>query len=223
MSSFLPADILLPRDVDMEKWAVIACDQFSSEPEYWQRVERFVGEAPSTLRLIFPEAELKEDPEAHIRAIRASMEAYLAGGRFVCRPDCFVYVERELADGSLRRGLVGRVDLEEYDYLPHSAATVRATERTVLERIPPRVKIREGAGLELPHVLLLCDDEEDSILAPLEREKGEALYDFELMEQGGRIRGWLISGAEVSAWGICAGSASGCWASKSSQSSSSPL
>ena len=199
MSSFLPADILLPRDVDMEKWAVIACDQFSSEPEYWQRVERFVGEAPSTLRLIFPEAELKEDPEAHIRAIRASMEAYLAGGRFVCRPDCFVYVERELADGSLRRGLVGRVDLEEYDYLPHSAATVRATERTVLERIPPRVKIREGAGLELPHVLLLCDDEEDSILAPLEREKGEALYDFELMEQGGRIRGWLVSGTEARA------------------------
>ena len=94
MSSFLPADILLPRDVDMEKWAVIACDQFTSEPDYWQRVERFVGPAPSTLRLIFPEAELNEYPDAHIRAIRASMEAYLAGWRFVCCPDCFVYVER---------------------------------------------------------------------------------------------------------------------------------
>ena len=194
MSSFLPADILLPRDVDMEKWAVIACDQFTSEPDYWQRVERFVGPAPSTLRLIFPEAELKNDPEGHIRAIRAAMAAYQEENRFIAYPGCFVYVERELADGSIRRGLVGMLDLEDYDYLPQSKAAVRATERTVLERIPPRVKIREGADLELPHVLLLCDDEEDRILAPLEREKTEPLYDFDLMEQGGHIRGWLVSG-----------------------------
>ncbi len=194
MSSFLPADILLPRDVDMEKWAVIACDQFTSEPDYWQRVERFVGPAPSTLRLIFPEAELKKDPEAHIRAIRAAMAAYWEENRFIAYPDSFVYVERELADGSIRRGLVGMLDLEDYDYLPQSKAAVRATERTVLERIPPRVKIREGAELELPHVLLLCDDEEDRILAPLEDEKSEPLYDFDLMEQGGHIRGWLVSG-----------------------------
>ena len=194
MSSFLPADILLPRDVDMEKWAVIACDQFTSEPDYWQRVERFVGPAPSTLRLIFPEAELKKDPEAHIRAIRAAMAAYWEENRFIAYPDSFVYVERELADGSIRRGLVGMLDLEDYDYLPQSKAAVRATERTVLERIPPRVKIREGAELELPHVLLLCDDEEDRILAPLEGEKSEPLYDFDLMEQGGHIRGWLVSG-----------------------------
>ena len=193
MSSFLPADILLPRDVDMEKWAVIACDQFTSEPDYWQRVEHFVGMAPSTLHLIFPEAELKNEPEAHIRAIRAAMAAYREENRFVAYPGSFVYVERELADGSIRRGLVGRLDLEDYDYLPQSKAAVRATERTVLERIPPRVKIREGADLELPHVLLLCDDEEDRILAPLEREKSEPLYDFDLMEQGGHIRGWLVS------------------------------
>ena len=194
MSSFLPADILLPRDVDMEKWAVIACDQFTSEPDYWQRVERFVGRAPSTLHLIFPEAELKNDPETHIRAIRAAMAAYQKENRFIAYPDGFVYVERGLADGSIRRGLAGMLDLEDYDYLPQSKSAVRATERTVMERIPPRVKIREGAELELPHVLLLCDDEEDRILAPLAREKGDPLYDFDLMEQGGHIRGWLVSG-----------------------------
>ena len=104
MSSFLPADILLPRDVDMEKWAVIACDQFTSEPDYWQRVERFVGPAPSTLRLIFPEAELKKDPEAHIRAIRAAMAAYWEENRFIAYPDSFVYVERELAWSASRPG-----------------------------------------------------------------------------------------------------------------------
>ena len=199
MSSFLPANILLPQGVEMEKWAVIACDQFTSEPEYWQRVERFVGDAPSTLRLIYPEAALKDAPEAHIRAIRRAMDAYMAEKRFRCFPESFVYVERELADGSVRRGLVGRLDLEDYDYLPQSKAAVRATERTVLERIPPRVKIREGACLELPHVLLLCDDEEDRILAPLEREKTAPLYDFELMEKGGRIRGWLVEGEAAQA------------------------
>ncbi len=192
MTCFSSADILLPCGVEMDKWAVIACDQFSSEPEYWQRVERSVGDAPSTLRLIFPEALLKDDAAARIRSINAAMRGYEEAGLFSCCTDSFVYVERTLSDGTLRRGLVGVLDLECYEFTENSSAPVRATERTVVERIPPRVAIREGATLELPHVLLLCDDEEDAILAPI---KGERLYDFELMEGGGHIHGTLLRGA----------------------------
>ena len=193
MSCFFAADILLPQGVDLTKWAVIACDQFSAEPAYWRGVEETVGGAPSSLRLIFPEAALKDEPEKRIRAINAAMAAYQAAGLFTCYPESFVSVERTLSDGTLRRGLVGRLDLERYEYSAESSAPVRATERTVLERIPPRVKIREGASLELPHVLLLCDDEEDTVLAPV--EGGEPLYDFDLMAGGGHIRGTLLRGA----------------------------
>lgn len=199
MSCFLPANILLPRGIDLETWAVIACDQFSSEPEYWQRVRSRVGEAPSALHLIFPEAELRNEPESRIAAIQACMTAYERRGLFQCLENSFVYVERTLSDGTIRRGLVGMLDLERYDYNAETNAAVRATERTVVERIPPRVKIREGASLELPHALLLCDDEEDVILRPLEREHTEPLYDFELMEGGGHVRGWHIHGSEAEA------------------------
>lgn len=199
MNTFLPADILLPEIAAWEKWAVVACDQFTSQPEYWQRVRDYVGEAPSSLHLIYPEAELKQEPEAHIRAIRAAMTDYEARGLFRCLPESFIYVERCLSDGTLRRGLVGRVDLEQYDFAPQTDAPVRATEKTVVERIPPRVRIRERAPLELPHVLLLCDDEEDAILGPLSSASGETLYDFTLMEGGGRIRGTLLSCAQAAA------------------------
>lgn len=191
MSCFTSADILLPRGVDLSKWAVIACDQFSAEPEYWRRVRDEVGDAPSTLHLIYPEAELKDEPERHIREIRSAMRAYVYAGIFGTWGDSFVYVERRLSDGTLRKGLVGRLDLECYDFSERSTAPVRATEHTVVERIPPRVAIREGASLELPHALLLCDDEEGAVLAPVQ---GEALYDFELMEGGGHIRGTLLRG-----------------------------
>ena len=199
MNSFSPAVILLPRVAEMEKWAVIACDQFTSEPEYWERVRAFVGEAPSSLKLIFPEAELKQEPEKHIAAINACMADYERAGLFRRFDGSFVYVERRLSDGTLRRGLVGALDLEDYDYSPKTDAPVRATERTVVERIPPRVRIREHASLELPHVLLLCDDEDDAILGPLAEEKGELLYDFKLMEGGGSIRGWLVQGRAAEA------------------------
>ncbi len=176
---------------------MIACDQFTSEPEYWQRVGGLVGDAPSTLHLILPEAELRQEPETRIAAIHAAMEDYESRGLFRCCPGSFVYVERQLSDGSLRRGLVGMLDLEDYDYHAGTGAPVRATERTVLERIPPRVKIREGASLELPHVLLLCDDEDDSILAPLAGRTDTPVYDFTLMEGGGAIRGWLLAGEKA--------------------------
>lgn len=195
MICFRPADILLPQGADMETWAVIACDQFSSEPEYWQRVRSRVGTAPSALHLIFPEAELRQEPEKRIAAINACMADYEREGLFRRLENSFVYVERTLSDGTLRRGLVGMLDLERYDYAAQTDAAVRATEKTVVERIPPRVKIRENASLELPHVLLLCDDEEDRILRPLGEKRSEPIYDFELMEGGGHIRGWAVSGA----------------------------
>lgn len=196
MSVFMPADILLPQLEDMGKWAVVACDQFTSQPDYWQRVRETVGGAPSALELILPEVELSGPYEQRIPAIHTAMARYLAEGLFREYPASFVYVERRLLDGKIRPGLVGAVDLEQYDYSPDAASAVRATERTVVERIPPRQKVRRGASLELPHVLLLCDDPEDRILAPLAaaKERLPLLYDFELMEGGGPIRGWLVQG-----------------------------
>ena len=196
MQCFGSADILLPRVAEMEKWAVIACDQFTSQPEYWERVKRQVGDAPSALQLILPEAELSGNYAAKIPAIHSRMREDLARGLFREERASFVYVERCLADGEVRRGLVGALDLERYEYTSDAASPVRATEQTVVERIPPRRKIREGAPLELPHILLLCDDADRRVIEPLTAEKAalEPLYDFELMEGGGRIRGWLVRG-----------------------------
>lgn len=199
---FYPADILLPKDADMEKWAVVACDQFTSEPEYWERVEKNVGAAPSALRLILPEAELKApDVGRRVEKINAAMDDYLSRGLFRTLEDSLVYVEREQSDGKLRRGVVGMVDLEAYDFTPGSGALIRATEGTVLERIPPRAGVRRGAALELPHVMLLIDDPEKTVIEPLSaRADGmEKLYDFDLMESGGHIRGYRLSDAQADA------------------------
>ena len=197
---FGAADVLLPRVDEMEKWAVVACDQFSSEPEYWARVRREIGDAPSALNLILPEAELGAQGEAErIAQIHAAMRAYLARGVFEKHERAFVYVERTLLGGAVRRGVVGMVDLEEYDYRAGAQAAVRATEKTVVERIPPRMAIRQGAAVELPHVLLLCDDERRALIEPLTLKKDSLplLYDFELMEHGGRIAGYLVQGGEA--------------------------
>lgn len=200
MNAFMPADILFPQVDTMEKWAVIACDQFTSDPAYWARVEKTVGEAPSTLRLILPEAELGTPQEAeHIKTINKTMEAYLAQGLFRTYKDSFVYVERVLQNGSIRKGLVGMVDLEAYDYNPGATSAIRATERTVTERIPPRQRVRRDAGIELPHILLLCDDDQKVLIEPVEAAKNALpkLYDFDLMEDGGHITGWLVSGEDA--------------------------
>ena len=196
MSVFQPADILIPREEDLEKWAVIACDQFSSEPEYWEETRRIVGAAPSALRLILPEAELGGQDAEKIDAAHAAMEAYLESGFFREYKNAFVYVERRFADGSYRQGVVGMLDLEAYDWAPDARTPVRATEETVAERIPPRMHIRRGAALELPHVLLLCDDPDDLLIGLLSRQKAAfpKLYDFELMQGGGHVSGWLLEG-----------------------------
>ena len=132
---FYPSDILLPKkDVDMSKWAVVACDQFTSEPEYWERVEKTVGDAPSTLRLILPEANLKApNVDEFIADINASMSKYLEEGIFETLKDSLIYIERGQSDGKIRHGLIGMVDLDQYDFTPGSGALIRATEGTVLE------------------------------------------------------------------------------------------
>ncbi len=200
---FQPAEILLPKNADMEKWAVIACDQFTSDQAYWDRVRAKAGDEPSTIRLILPEAELGSPEEAaHIEQINRTMQAYLEQGVFAVFPDSYVYVERTLENGTIRKGLIGKIDLDAYDYRPGSVSAIRATEKTVPERIPPRQRVRRDAPIELPHVLMLCDDHEKKLIEPVAARKDgmRLLYDFELMEGGGRIRGWLVAGEDVRAF-----------------------
>lgn len=195
MNAFSSARILLPRAADLQAWAVVACDQFTSEPEYWARVDARTQGLPSTRHLILPEAELHApDVDAKIAEINAAMRRYLEEGLFEELPDTYIYVERRLPSGAVRRGLIGKVDLEQYDYTPGSRSAIRATEGTVLSRIPPRLRVREHAPLELPHVLMLADDREDVLLGPVAAEKNgmRKLYDFDLQEQGGHITGWLL-------------------------------
>jgi len=200
---FCPADILLPKKgTDMTKWAVVACDQFTSQPEYWQAVEDTVGDAPSALRLILPEAALNApDVEARISAVNAAMGAYLDGGLFETLEDSLLYIERVQSDGKIRHGLIGMVDLEQYDFTPGSGALIRATEGTVLSRIPPRVKVRKDAPIELPHVMLLIDDPNKTVVEPLTRASGEMekLYSFPLQQGGGSITGWKLTAAQMDA------------------------
>lgn len=197
MSIFVPADILVPDVESMEKWAVIACDQFSSQPEYWEKVREQVGTAPSSVHLILPEAELGGGQEEEkIADIHVAMRRYMEKNIFRMYPDSFIYTERTLQNGCIRRGVVGALDLEAYDYQEGLRPAVRATEKTVVERIPPRMRIRRNASVELPHVLLLCDDEENRLIESVSDRKEELpkLYEFELMEGGGHIAGWLIQG-----------------------------
>ena len=200
MNAFLPADILMPKTDHMEKWAVIACDQFTSDQAYWDRVRKNAEGAVSTINLILPEAELGTEKEAkHTAEINATMKKYMEDGVFTVYPHSFVYVERTLENGSVREGLVGMVDLDAYDYTPGATSAIRATERTVPERIPPRQRVRRDAPIELPHVLMLCDDHDKKLIEPIAAKKDslKKLYDFDLMEDGGHITGWLVEGKDV--------------------------
>lgn len=199
---FYPANILLPQAAAMEKWAVVACDQFTSQPDYWQEAETIVGDAVSALRLVLPEVYLNSaDVDARIAAINREMETYMANGIFRTLPDSLIYLERTQSDGRVRRGLVGCIDLEQYDFTPGSGVLIRATEGTVLSRIPPRVRVREHAALELPHVMLLIDDPNASVIEPLsnEMQKREPLYDTALMLGGGHVKGWQLTDAQAEA------------------------
>lgn len=195
---FYPANISLPdfSRVDAEKWAVIACDQFTSEPAYWEACEHTVGDAPSTLRMILPEAWLGQGDET--RAARAAETMRLYAETVLHEaPPAYIYVERTQPDGRVRTGLVGMVDLEDYDYAHASKSPIRATEGTVLSRIPPRLAVRRSALYELPHILLLSDDPENRLLSPYAGGAGlSPLYDTPLMLGGGHLRGWRVSADE---------------------------
>ena len=198
-----PANILLPAaDTSLARWAVVAVDQFTSEPEYWQAVEQYVGDAPSTLRLVLPEIHLSE-AETRLPALQTAMRDDLARGVLEERVHGgYVLVERATSAGA-RVGLIARLDLEKYDYAPGAQSLIRATEGTVLERVPPRVRMRRGAALELPHVLMLLDDARQCAIEPLyaQRSALELLYDKDparLRAACETLGGEALPGADVS-------------------------
>ena len=195
MKKFLyPADICLPdfSHVDGTKWATVACDQFTSQPEYWDAARALVKDAPSTLDLMLPEAYLEREEEL-IPVINANMKKYLSE-LLIEHKESMIYLERVQSDGRIRRGIVGAVDLEEYDYYKGSTTPTRATEGTVLERIPPRVAIRRGAVVEMPHIMILIDDPEKTVVEPIaaRAESYEKAYDFDLMAGGGHVKGYFV-------------------------------
>ena len=191
----MPADILLPK-TEPEKWAVIACDQYTSEPEYWEKAREYVGNSPSALNIVFPEAYLSDNNSERIAEINANMKRYLESGVLKEYKNTFVYTERTVTGGKVRRGIVGLIDLKNYSYEKQSDTLIRATEETVAARIPVRVEIRKDALLEAPHVMLLTDDPEKTVIEPLaaKTDKFSLLYDFDLMLNGGHIRGMALDG-----------------------------
>lgn len=189
-------EIMLPaKSVDFCKWSVVACDQYTSQPAYWNDVKSITSGSPSSLHLTFPEIYLKdEDKDERIRNINSTMEKYLQEGILEsCKPG-FILLDRSTSHSTSRKGLIIALDLEEYDYNKGSQSLIRATEGTVLDRIPPRVRIREHAKIELPHIMVLIDDPEKTVIEPLfeKSDRYEKIYDFELMKKGGRIKGWKI-------------------------------
>ncbi|MBQ8260002.1 MAG: DUF1015 domain-containing protein [Clostridia bacterium] len=196
MMKIYPADILLPDfcAVDGKKWACVACDQYTSEPEYWERVAKNVKDSPSTLNLMLPEVWLGES-DMRVPPIQAAMKNYLNDGVLVEHKSSAVYLERIQSDGKLRRGLVCAIDLDDYDFSVGSVSPIRPTEKTVVERIPPRLAVRRGAPLEMPHVMLLVDDPEDLILSRFAGRELNA-YSFDLAEGGGSVSAAFVSADE---------------------------
>ena len=188
-------EILLPKNIDVKSWSVIACDQYTQDLDYWKKAEAEAAGKPSTLNLILPEVYLNSpDKPARIEKIRKTMKDYLDEDVFAPERKCMVYIERKTAFGRTRRGLVTQIDLETYEWKPFSKANIRATEATIVERIPPRMEIRRGAPLELPHIMLLVDDKDDLLVGGAGKlVSGKApLYSGELMCKGGSITGWAV-------------------------------
>lgn len=198
---FSAANILLPRKTDMSKYSVVACDQYTSEIDYWQGVADYVGDSMSTYKMIFPEAYFKTaDFDKTISEINSVMRQYFSEGRFAEHRNSMCYVKRKLKNGKIRHGVIGALDLEKYDFSVGSVSPIRATEGTVLDRLPPRVKIRENAPLELPHIMVLIDDREKTVIEPIEEriKNFEKLYSFKLMKESGSIAGYSLDKSEIS-------------------------
>jgi Protein of unknown function (DUF1015) len=191
--------ILLPKaGTDMRTWAVIACDQYTSDRGYWQRLEDQTEGAISTLNLIFPEVYLEDtDADARIAAINRSMEEYLADGSLVEQPPGFILVDRKTCTTESRKGLVLALDLDQYDYNKGAQSLIRCTEGTILNRLPPRIKVRKNAPIELPHIMVLIDDPERTVIEPLFHEALETVYDFALLENGGHLKGYRVGRPEL--------------------------
>lgn len=198
------SSVLIPKKhISLNKWAVVACDQYTSEPEYWEEVDKYVGDEPSTLRLIFPEVYLEretdEQKKQRIENINRTMRYYIENGYFEEICNSFIYIERTVKSGKTRKGLLFAIDLELYDYSKGSNSLVRATEGTILDRLPPRIQIRENACLELPHIMILADDADGTVIEPLaeQKDKMDMLYSFDLMMGGGHIEGYRVNKEEL--------------------------
>lgn len=194
-TAFRKTDILIPKNTPVSKWAVVACDQYTSEPEYWEKTAEIVGSEKSALNLILPEIFLEnKDVKDRISKIHNTMKSYLSEDCFKELKDTMVYVERTQDDGKVRAGIVGAIDLEMYDYHKGSTSQVRATEATVVERIPPRLSVRRGADLELTHIMILIDDENKTVVEKAGQSAGKTLvYEDALMQKGGKIKGYALS------------------------------
>ncbi len=195
--------LLMPREgIDLSKWAVIACDQYTSQPDYWNNADSIVGDAPSTLRLTLPEVYLEQpDVKERTAKIQDAMLRYQQDGTLTEYEPGMMLVERTTKSGT-RRGVVLSFDLEAYDYQADSQSLIRPTEKTVVERIPPRLAVREGASLELPHIMLLIDDSDRKVIEPLFADKDafRKAYDTDLMLNGGHLSGWFVpEGKETAA------------------------
>ena len=193
---FAPGTFLIPEHMNLCQWSVIACDQYTSQPQYWQKCREITVGSPTALNCILPEAFLEETDASAITSIHQMMTAYLESGLFSAFENAYIYIERHLQSGVTRKGILGCIDLEGYEFSDHTSAPIRATEKTVPERIPPRMAVRDGAPLEFSHVLMLCDDEKKQIIEQVDTSSLRKLYDFDLMLNGGHLTGWLISGDE---------------------------
>lgn len=192
-------EVLLPKDgTDMSKWSVVACDQYTSQPEYWEKAETIIGEAPSTLKMIVPEVHLDTEKEKElVPEINRNMKKYLEDNILVKQNPGFILVDRNTSKASSRKGLVMALDLEHYDFREGSKTLIRATEGTILDRLPPRIKVRKDAPIELPHIMVLIDDPGRTVIEPLVDMDLEKIYDFELMMKSGHIKGYRVDNENI--------------------------
>ncbi len=190
--------ILIPDEsIDRTKWSVIACDQYTSEPEYWKNLRESIGDSPSTLDLIFPEVYLESGRDEKItKRIHKSMSEYLKKNIFIPRGPGIIMLDRKTPHTESRKGVVTALDLEKYDYTKGADTLIRASEGTILDRLPPRIKIRKDAPLELPHIVMLIDDPEEKVIEPLFERDYEKIYDFDLINRSGHISGYMVEDHE---------------------------